>query len=76
VRRAIAKKTDLMHMAKKSVANCSDCEYQQKYDAETSLMVAKLLLREDVVEVGEAVLGDEANSGRIAPCQLIHIFLV
>jgi hypothetical protein len=71
---AIAKTTVQMRMAMNFAANRSHCEYQQKYDAGTDLMVAKRLLQVDVVVGGEAVLEDEASSERIVPSQLIHIF--
>jgi hypothetical protein len=71
---AIAKRIALMQKVRRFAANPSHCEYQQKYDAGTGLMVAKRHSRVDVVVVGEAVLGVEASSGRIAPYQLTHIF--
>jgi hypothetical protein len=74
VKTAIAKKNVLMRMVKRFAATPSRCEYQQKCDAWTGLMVAKRPPQVDVVVVGEAVLGAEASSGRIAPCQLTHIF--
>jgi hypothetical protein len=73
---AIGKKIVLMQMARNSAATRSRYEYRRKYDAVTDLWVAKRPSQVDAVVVGEAVLEDEASSGRIAPFQLIHIFEV